>query len=69
MIKRKLVDEYRLFRQQVTWVEYAVWWVVRFILLFALVNAIAQERSEATILQLGAEFGLSFLLPLLHLLP
>ena len=69
MVKRKLTSEYKLFRQQVTWVEYAVWWVIRFILLFAFINSVRQERSEVTILQLGAELGISFLLPLLHLLP
>lgn len=69
MIKDKLLKEYRTFRQQVTWAEYAVWWVVRIILLYAFVNAVRQERGEVVVLQLGAEFGLSFLLPLLHLLP
>ncbi len=68
-IKDKLKKEYTTLRQEVTWVEYALWWVVRFFLLYAFVSAIRQERNEVTILQLGAEFGLSFLLPLLHLLP
>ncbi len=69
MLKHKLVSEYRIFRKEVTWVEYALWWVIRFVLLYALVNAIKEARGEVTILQLGVEFALSFILPLLHLLP
>ena len=69
MIKTKLAGEYRIFRSEVTWAEYALWWAVRLILLYALIDSVRQSRSQVTILQLGSEFALSFALPLLHLLP
>lgn len=69
MIKQKLVSEYQIFRRQVTWVEYALWWAGRLALLYILVTAMREQRGELLIMQLKWEFGLSFAFPLLHLLP
>lgn len=69
MVKRKLLNEYTVFRKEVTWVEYAFWWAVRFILVYVLIQSIRGGSNASIILQLKAELSLSFLLPLLHLLP
>lgn len=69
MVKRKLSSEYEIFRNEVTWVEYALWWVGRIALLYVLVTATKEARGESLILQLSVEFALAFILPLLHLLP
>ena len=68
-LKTKLRGEYAIFREEVTWVEYALWWVARLMLLYALVTAIVEQRGESLILQLRVEFALMFLLPILHILP
>lgn len=68
-LKTKLRGEYAIFREEVTWVEYALWWVARLMLLYALVTAVVEQRGESLILQLRVEFALMFLLPILHILP
>jgi len=69
LIKQKLCSEYRIFRRQVTWTEYTLWWVGRLALLYILVTAVRENRGELLVMQLKWEFGLSFAFPLLHLLP
>lgn len=69
LIKDKLLSEYKIFRRQVTWVEYALWWAGRMALLYILVTAAREARGEILVMQLKWEFGLSFAFPLLHLLP
>lgn len=69
MIKQKLLGEYRIFRRQVTWVEYALWWAGRLALFYILVAAVRGDRGELLVMQLKWEFGLSFAFPVLHLLP
>lgn len=68
-IKTKLRGEYAIFREEVTWVEYALWWVGRLMLLYALVTAVTEQRGESLIMQLRVEFALMFFLPILHILP
>jgi len=69
MLKRKLKSEYKMFRDEVTWVEYALWWVLRIFLFYALFKTIKMGITGVTLFQLGAEVALTFVLPLLHLLP
>lgn len=69
MVKRKLIGEYKIFREEVTWVEYALWWAARIMLFYALGKTISIGITGVTLFQLGAEVALTFALPLLHLLP
>lgn len=69
LIKNKLTNEYKTFRDEVTWVEYALWWVARAALLYVLVKSIKEMRGDVLVMQLRWEFVLSFLLSVLHLLP
>ena len=69
LIKNKLISEYRIFRKEVTWTEYVLWWAARLVLLYVLVKSIKDARGDVLILQLSWEFGISFLLPLFHILP
>ena len=69
MIQEKLAGEYLVFRRQVTWAEYVLWWAGRLALLYVLVMAVREQRGEILVMQLKWEFGLTFAFPLLHLLP
>jgi hypothetical protein len=69
VVKRKLIGEYKTFREEVTWVEYALWWAGRFMLIYALVKEIKGGYGASAILQMKVEVALTFVLPLLHLLP
>ncbi|MEI6578120.1 MAG: hypothetical protein WCN92_01500 [Eubacteriales bacterium] len=69
MIKKKLLSEYEIFRDEVTWAEYALWWAARIMLFYALGKTISIGITGVTLFQLGAEVALTFALPLLHLLP
>jgi len=69
MLKSKLKSEYKIFRDEVTWVEYALWWVARIMLICALVKATKGGWAASVLLQLRVEVAIMFMLPVLHLLP
>jgi len=69
MLKRKLKSEYKIFRDEVTWVEYALWWAGRLMLAYALVKEIKGGYGASALLQMKVELALTFALPVLHLLP
>lgn len=68
-IKNKLKTEYGFFRKEVTWVEYAFWWVVRIAILFVLAKSAFAGDPDDLILRLSAKLACTFILPALHLLP
>jgi hypothetical protein len=68
-MKNKLKTEYAIFRKEVTWVEYAFWWFVRIVILYALVESAISGDPDNLVLRLSAKLVVSFLLPLIHLLP
>lgn len=69
MLKRKLINEYKIFRSEATWAEFALWWLMRGLLIYALVTVGKQDRNPVIALQLKSEIVLSFIIPLMHLLP
>lgn len=68
-VSAKIKKEFGIFRKQVTWLEYALWWAARIALLYALIRAVTGKMSGILILQLKAELALLFVFPALHLLP
>lgn len=68
-IKGKLKSEYKIFRNEVAWVEYALWWVARAAILYALIKTIQNERAESLVLQIYSKFAFTFFLTIVHLLP
>lgn len=68
-IKTKLRTEYTVFRKEVTWVEYASWWIVRVIIACALAKTAFAGDPDGLTLRLSAKLVCTFILPALHLLP
>jgi len=68
-LKNKITAEYRIFRKEVAWLEYAFWWVVRAAIIYALVKSLADGDPRDLALRLSAKLLSSFMLPVLHLLP
>lgn len=68
-IKRKLSSEYRIFRKETTWFEYALWWLVRAAIVYALFETARAGRLDVLGLRLVSKLSVSFVVPLLHLLP
>ena len=68
-INNKIKTEYKTFREEVTWVEYAFWWIVRIIIVYALVRSVLAGDPDRLALRLSAKLACAFALPLLHLLP
>ncbi len=68
-IKNKIKTEYSVFRKEVTWIEYAFWWMVRLIIIYALVKTLLAGDPDRLALRLSAKLASAFALPLLHLLP
>lgn len=68
-IKNKLIAEYRVFRKEVTWVEYAFWWIVRIIIIYALIKSILAGDPNKLVLRLSAKLASSFFLPVVHVFP
>ncbi len=64
---KNLSGAYKTIREQVGKAEYLFWQITRLMLLYALVSAIVNKRSDILILQLIAEFALAFALPLMRL--
>lgn len=69
VIKRKLSSEYRVFRKETTWVEYALWWLVRAAIVYALFETVRAGKPDMLGLRLSSKLAVSFVLPLFHLLP
>ncbi len=68
-MKSKIITEYQIFRKEVTWVEYALWWVARAAICYALIKTIQNERAESLVLQICSKFAFTFPLSFVHLLP
>ena len=68
-IKHKLKTEYAIFRKEVTWVEYAFWWITRIIIIAALVKSAFEGDPDNLLMRLSAKLACTFILPALHLLP
>ncbi len=68
-IKNKLKTEYMVFREEVTWAEYAFWWIVRIVIAWALAKSAFAGDPDGLVMRLSAKLTCTFILPLLHLLP
>lgn len=68
-IKNKLKTEYEVFRKEVTWVEYAFWWIVRIVIVYVLTKSAFAGDPDDLVMRLSAKLACAFLLPVFHLLP
>lgn len=68
-IKNKLKGEYKVFREEVTWAEYIIWWMVRLVIMAVLAKSALTGDPNDLLLRLSAKLACTFILPILHLLP
>ncbi|NLP47952.1 MAG: hypothetical protein GX345_03300 [Clostridiales bacterium] len=69
MLKKKLISEYKHFRDEAGILDYLFWWFARALLFVALVKTLKSGNNDFLAMKIRTNFLLLFVLPLLHLLP
>lgn len=69
MVRAKLQYEYRRFREEASWAEFAFWLVGWALLVYALITAKRENMHPQTLLVIQAQSVVTLLLPLFRLLP
>lgn len=69
MVRAKLQYEYRRFREEASWAEFAFWLVGWALLVYALITAKRENMNPQTLLVIQAQSVVTLLLPLFRLLP
>ncbi len=67
--KEKVKNEFKIFREEISRLEYAFWWIARIAMLYALLKARRGDFAHDLVLQFWAKFLASFILPAARLLP
>lgn len=67
MVKRRLLNEYRDFRKEVTWAEFALWCVAWALMAYAVAKKTIAGNDPNVLLILKTDFTVMFLLPLFRL--
>ncbi len=68
-IKSSLQREYKQFRKDATWFEFAFWCVGWTLMVYALINANMKNRDPNIIMIIEADTAAAFAIPIFHLLP
>ncbi len=66
--KAKIKREFNEFRREISWFEYAFWWIVR-IMMFVGAIKVTIDNSEYLTMLMWSNLALLFVLPELHILP
>lgn len=67
MVKKRLLSEYRAFRDEVTWAEFALWCLAWALMAYAIVKKTMAGDDPNVLLILKTDFTAMFLLPLFRL--
>ncbi|MEI6578121.1 MAG: hypothetical protein WCN92_01505 [Eubacteriales bacterium] len=67
-VKKKLASEYKQFRKDATWYEFAFWCVGWILMVYALVSAIKTNRDPNLTMILEADTVAAFMIPVFHFL-